>query len=166
MIMNQTISGGDVPLVMDIGSFHGQPGPSMVHETVSGRATLLGGELWAASDLLIETRFEGKLDIQDHCLIIAAGGQVKAEIHARDVIVFGKVEGRISASGKVKLCEGSFVTGELIAPGVVIEEGAYLKAIIDIVPRGKRVTPDPNFLFQGADRLAGWDHTEKGAVSV
>jgi len=53
----------------------------MVQKTVSrrGRATLLGGEFWAASDLLIETRFKGKLDIQDHCLIIATRGHVKAE---------------------------------------------------------------------------------------
>jgi len=70
-----------VPPVVDIGSFRGPPLPLMVQKTVSrrGRATLLGGELWAASDLLIETRFKGKLDIQDHCLIIATREHVKAE---------------------------------------------------------------------------------------
>src|SRR3990172_11075493 len=56
-----------------------------------GRTLVLKGDLSGNEDLLIEGKFEGSIDLQDHCLTVGPEGQVKAEIHAARVVVQGSV---------------------------------------------------------------------------
>jgi cytoskeletal protein CcmA (bactofilin family) len=107
--------------------------PPSQGQTTVGRSVNLKGELSGNEDLLIEGQFEGNINVQDHCLTVGAQGQVKAEIQARQVIVFGKVDGKINARDKIELRKTGYVIGDLTSMGIAIEEGAYFKGSIEIL---------------------------------
>ncbi len=100
--------------------------------TVLGRTAVVQGQLSSSEDLLIEGKFEGNVNLNDHCLTVGAEGQVKAEIRARQVVVLGSVTGNVVAREKIEIRRTGHVVGDLVAGSVAIEEGAYFKGSIDI----------------------------------
>ncbi len=98
-----------------------------------GRTLVVKGDLSGNEDLAIEGQFEGTIDLQDRCLTIGPTAQVKAEIHAARVIIHGSVSGNITARDKVDIRKTGRVVGDLVSPGIGIEEGAYFKGSIEIL---------------------------------
>ncbi len=103
------------------------------NSTVLGRTFLVHGELSGKEDLLIEGQLEGSINLQDHCVTVGAHGQVKSEIHARQVIILGSVSGNISAREKIEIRKSGHVLGDLTTAGISIEDGAYFKGSIEIL---------------------------------
>ena len=106
-------------------------------QTVLGQEVFVKGDLSGKEDLLIEGQCEGTLNFHDHCLTIGSKGQVKCEIHARQVVVHGAVDGRISAKDRVEIRKTGRVVGEIVSAGVALEDGAFFKGSIEIVREGK-----------------------------
>ena len=106
-------------------------------QTVLGQGVLVKGDLSGKEDLLIEGECEGTLNFQDHCLTIGPVSQVRSEIHARQVVVHGTVNGRISAKDRVEIRKTGTVVGDIVSAGVAIEDGAYFKGSIEIVREGQ-----------------------------
>jgi cytoskeletal protein CcmA (bactofilin family) len=106
--------------------------PMNQNPTVLGRSITLRGELTGNEDLLIEGQFDGTINLQEHCLTVGANGQVKAEIHVRQIVIHGTVNGNITAREKVDIRKTGRVQGDLSAAGVAIEDGAYFKGSIEI----------------------------------
>lgn len=102
-----------------------------------GRSIVLKGELSANEDLVIDGQFEGTVNLQDHCLTVGSNGKIKAEIQARQVIIYGAVNGNVTAREKVEVRRTGNVTGDLKSASVSIEEGAYFKGSIDILRDAK-----------------------------
>lgn len=107
--------------------------PAGQRQTLLGGSVVLKGELTGDEDLTIEGQFEGSLDVKEHCVTIGQHGQVKADITARQVVVSGKLNGKINARDKVEIHRTGNVTGDLVSAGVAIEEGAYFKGSIEIL---------------------------------
>jgi cytoskeletal protein CcmA (bactofilin family) len=106
--------------------------PSGSHQTLLGGSVVLRGELSADEDLSIDGQFEGSINLKDHTLTVGQHGKVKADISARQVVVGGVVEGKISAKDKIEIRKTGHVIGDLLSAGVAIEEGAYFKGSIEI----------------------------------
>ena len=102
-----------------------------------GRSIVLKGELSANEDLVIDGQFEGTVNLLDHCLTVGPNGKVKAEIQARQVVVYGTVNGNVNAREKIEVRRTGNVTGDLKSGSVSIEEGAYFKGSIDILRDAK-----------------------------
>lgn len=102
-------------------------------QTLLGSSVTLKGELSGDEDLTIEGQFDGTIDLKDSCLTIGQHGQVKADISARQVIISGKLSGKINARDKVEIHKTGNVVGDLVTMGVAIEEGAYFKGSIEIL---------------------------------
>jgi len=117
------------------------PNPANQHQTFLGGSVTLRGELNGNEDLTIEGQFEGTLNLQDHCVTIGQHGQVKADITARQVVVSGKLNGKINARDKIEIRRTGSVTGDLVSAGVAIEEGAYFKGSIEILRDEDKVAP-------------------------
>ena len=111
-------------------------------ETVLGRSAIIRGELSVNEDLLIDGEFEGSLRIQDHRITVGPQAKVKSDIHAGEAIVRGWVEGNIFARAKIEIRKTAHVVGDLIAPGVVIEAGAYFRGTVNL-PREEEKEPFP-----------------------
>jgi cytoskeletal protein CcmA (bactofilin family) len=108
-----------------------------------GRSIVLKGELSANEDLVIEGQFDGTVNLQDHCLTVGSNGKVKAEIQARQVVIYGTVNGNVNAREKIEVRRSGNVTGDLTSASISIEEGAYFKGSIDIVRDAKTEEKTP-----------------------
>jgi cytoskeletal protein CcmA (bactofilin family) len=102
------------------------------------------GDLSGNEDLLIAGQFEGTVNVQGHCLTIGPEGKVKAEIQAARVIIHGSVHGNISVKERVEIYKTGHVVGDLVAPGISIEDGAYFKGKIEILREGMHAEASPS----------------------
>jgi cytoskeletal protein CcmA (bactofilin family) len=110
-------------------------------QTILGRSVVVKGELSGNEDLQLDGQFEGTINVQDHCLTVGPQGQVKSEIHARQVVIHGSVNGKITARDKIDIRKTGNVVGDLISSGVAIEDGAYFKGSIEIQRNPKAEAP-------------------------
>src|SRR5436190_22700105 len=56
-----------------------------------GKSVVIKGELNGSEELTIEGQVEGKIELRDHVLTIGPNGKIKAELHAKAVVVLGEV---------------------------------------------------------------------------
>src|SRR6476659_2351200 len=97
-----------------------------------GKSVQIKGELTGSEDLYLDGSIEGTVDLRDHSLIIGPNGKIKAGISARDLVVHGRVEGNITATGRVELRKSCTLIGDVSTQRIVIEDGAFFKGAIDI----------------------------------
>jgi cytoskeletal protein CcmA (bactofilin family) len=89
------------------------------------------GEVHGSEDLFIDGHIEGKLEIGNASLTVGPNGSVKADVTAREVIVRGRIEGKISGREKVQLWSTGHVTGEVQTERLSIEEGGTLRGRVE-----------------------------------
>lgn len=90
------------------------------------------GEVTGSEDLFVDGVVEGKLSLTTNsCLTIGPNGHVKADLLAREVIVRGKVEGKVTGRDKVQLWSTGQVTGEVLTDRLAIEDGALLRGRVE-----------------------------------
>jgi cytoskeletal protein CcmA (bactofilin family) len=97
-----------------------------------GQSICIRGELTGDEDLTIEGRVEGKIDLKEHNLTIGPNGRIQAEVTAKSVRVQGEVNGNVAAGEKVELAETGRVVGDIVAPRIVIADGARFKGSVDM----------------------------------
>jgi cytoskeletal protein CcmA (bactofilin family) len=90
------------------------------------------GELTGSEDLFVDGVVEGKLSLTTNsCLTIGPNGHVKADVSAREVIVRGKIEGKVTGRDKVQLWSTGQVIGEVQTDRLAIEDGAFLRGKVE-----------------------------------
>lgn len=105
--------------------------------SVIGPTLRFKGELSANEDLIIEGEIEGTIAHQDKNLTVGKEGRVKANIDARTVEVYGKVEGDIHGEDIVKLAKSANVKGNIRCARIVMEDGAQFSGKIDMSQKAK-----------------------------
>lgn len=96
------------------------------------------GELIANEDLFLDGEVDGKLDFGGASLTIGPNGRIKADITAREIIIRGRVEGKVVGRERVQLWSTSHVIGEIIAERLAIEDGAVLRGRAEAGRRSER----------------------------
>jgi cytoskeletal protein CcmA (bactofilin family) len=89
------------------------------------------GEVTGSEDLFVDGQVDGKLNLTNGSLTIGPNGNVKADVTAREVIVRGKIEGKVSGRDKVQLWSTGQVTGEVTTDRLAIEDGAMLRGKVE-----------------------------------
>jgi cytoskeletal protein CcmA (bactofilin family) len=96
------------------------------------------GEVTGKEDLFIDGSLEGKLDLIGGSVTIGPNGKVKADIQAREIIVRGSVQGKLSGRDRVQLWNTGSVTGEVQTDRLSIEDGAVFRGKVEAgKPQGK-----------------------------
>jgi cytoskeletal protein CcmA (bactofilin family) len=85
------------------------------------------GELSFKGSFRIDGHFKGKIDSRS-TLIIGENGKVEADIDISHIIINGEVKGTIQAKEKIEVKASGRVIGTMIAPKLVVDEGAYLES--------------------------------------
>lgn len=106
-----------------------------------GKSISIKGDLTGGEDLVIEGRVEGKIDLPENQLTIGAGGEVSADVHAKHVVVVGRVAGNVSASDRLEIHESGIVEGDVRAPNLVVQEGAVINGTIEMTAKGGAARP-------------------------
>ena len=90
------------------------------------------GEVTGTEDLFVDGFVEGKMNLAANCcLTVGPNGNVKADLNAREIIVRGKVEGRVTARDKLQIGSTGQITGEVQTNRLAIEEGATLRGKVE-----------------------------------
>jgi cytoskeletal protein CcmA (bactofilin family) len=76
--------------------------------------------------------------VEAHHLTVGPKGKVESEIHAADVTISGKLIGNINAKGKVVITKEADFNGEIKARSISVENGALLKAVIELSNRSDK----------------------------
>jgi cytoskeletal protein CcmA (bactofilin family) len=97
-----------------------------------GKSISLSGELTGSEDLVIEGKVEGRVELPNNGLTVGQNGQVKAEVHAKTVIIVGRVVGNVSAGERVEIQATGVVEGDVRAPRLVVHEGAVLNGSVQM----------------------------------
>src|SRR2546429_2685770 len=69
------------------------------------------GDLTGTEDLLIDGAIEGMLQLNEHKLTVGMAAKLKADINAREVVVYGCVQGNVYATGRIEIKKGGSVIG-------------------------------------------------------
>lgn len=85
------------------------------------------GNLKTSGDINIEGQVEG--DIRAHLLTVGEGATVKGEVMADDVVVNGRIIGRVRGL-KVRLTSTARVEGDIIHKTIAIESGAHFEGSV------------------------------------
>ncbi|WP_368183753.1 polymer-forming cytoskeletal protein [Aestuariibius sp. HNIBRBA575] len=88
---------------------------------------MVKGNLKTSGDIQIEGQIEG--DIRAHLLTVGEGATVKGEVVADDVVVNGRIIGRVRGL-KVRLTSTARVEGDIIHKTIAIESGAHFEGSV------------------------------------
>lgn len=90
------------------------------------------GEVTGTEDLFVDGLVEGKLNLTaNSCLTVGPNGNVKADLIAREIIVRGRVEGKVIARDKLQIGSTGQITGEVQTDRLAIEDGALLRGKVE-----------------------------------
>jgi cytoskeletal protein CcmA (bactofilin family) len=101
-------------------------------KTIIGEQISIEGSIRGKENLLIEGSMKGTIELEEHQVIVGSKGKVEAEIHAKDVTISGRMTGNILALGKVEITRAAEFNGEIKARRISVEDGAYIKAVIEL----------------------------------
>ena len=106
--------------------------------SVIGPTLKFKGELTANEDLIIEGQIEGKIAHQEKNLTVGKSGRVKADIHAKEIEIQGRVDGDIRGDDIVKLAKSAVVHGNIHCGRIVMEDGAHFSGSITMEARAPK----------------------------
>ncbi len=97
-----------------------------------GKSVTVKGELSGSEDLIVDGEVEGSITLRGQSLTVGPNGRVRANIEARNVVLFGRVDGNVHASERVDLRKSASLCGDISTVRIAIEDGAFFKGSIDI----------------------------------
>jgi cytoskeletal protein CcmA (bactofilin family) len=105
---------------------------------VIGKSVQIRGEVKGSEDLLVDGHVEGTITLTESRLTIGPHASVTANVAARDVILLGRLNGNIRASGRVELRKGCDLVGDIVSGRLSIEENAMFRGKVDLIQPGEK----------------------------
>jgi cytoskeletal protein CcmA (bactofilin family) len=89
------------------------------------------GEITGSEDLFIDGNVEGKVMFGNAVLTVGPNASVKADINAREIVVRGRVEGKLDGSERVQIWHTAKVNGDIRSARIAIEDGAEFRGKVE-----------------------------------
>jgi cytoskeletal protein CcmA (bactofilin family) len=99
-----------------------------------GASLAIKGHITGSEDLQIDGKIDGPITLHGHQLTVGSTAQLNSEIHAGEVIVYGKVVGNVHARERVDVKTDGSIVGDISTARISIEDGAHFKGRIEIDP--------------------------------
>ena len=106
--------------------------------TTIGSTLTVTGEITSQEDVMIHGKLTGKISMQGGSLLVADGANVQAEAQGSRVTIHGTFAGDVTATERVELSATAKMNGTLIAPAVVIQDGATFNGMIEVNGRSNK----------------------------
>ena len=103
--------------------------PTTTTGKVSGfidKDTEIIGDIKFSDSFRIDGKFKGKI-LSGHTLIIGESGELEADVDVAGISINGKVKGSLTASERIEIFALGRVTGKIVTPKLIIEEGAFFQ---------------------------------------
>ncbi|MGZ5019332.1 MAG: bactofilin family protein [Chthoniobacterales bacterium] len=92
------------------------------------------GSLKFGRELQVDCEVEGTIDSEGR-LVVEKNAQIRGEIRAGSVTVFGTVEGNVTATERCELRAGCTLRGDIEAPRLVVDDDATFVGSAKITKR-------------------------------
>ncbi|WP_226648654.1 bactofilin family protein [Microbulbifer variabilis] len=102
-------------------------------KSVLGQGINFRGELIGTEDLHVEGTVDGTVIMVGHNLSVGTGGAVTANIHAKNIVVEGTLDGDALADELIEIRNTAQVNGNLIAPRIKLDDGGKFRGSMDMV---------------------------------
>jgi cytoskeletal protein CcmA (bactofilin family) len=94
------------------------------------------GDIETSGVIKIEGMIEGTIRGARQVLV-GRQGEVKGDVHAREVVVGGKVDGTITASERVEVQGTSSVNGDIYTKSIIVLEGGRINGSVRMDESGR-----------------------------
>ncbi len=99
---------------------------------VLGKNVTVKGQIFSREDLTVDGEVEGTIECHEHRLTIGPNARVQAALKAREVVIYGTIQGNVEAADKIDIKKEAKLVGDIKTTRIMIEDGAYFKGSIDI----------------------------------
>jgi cytoskeletal protein CcmA (bactofilin family) len=97
-----------------------------------GKSITIKGDLSGDEDIQVDGTVEGRVDLPNNQFTVGPDGRVRAEIHAKLVVVIGQVDGNIVGAERVEVQATGVIHGDVKAPRLIVHEGAVINGSIEM----------------------------------
>jgi len=118
-----------------------RPQPRTEAAAVIGPSVTIRGEVSGQENLRIQGRIEGKVTLGGQDVTVGKSGKVQADIHAKSIRIEGEVVGDLYGEQEIIIEASGQVTGNLVAPRVILENGSRFKGSIDMESAAQLTQP-------------------------
>jgi cytoskeletal protein CcmA (bactofilin family) len=102
-------------------------------DTVFGKEAYFQGTLTAKGSLKIDGRIDGSI-VDAKMVTLGKTGKIRGDISCETCSVGGEVKGNILALASIEVLSGARVEGDLRAPRIMLEEGAFFNGNCSMEP--------------------------------
>ncbi len=99
--------------------------------TAIGPTIVIKGKLKSDEDLIVRGRIEAEIS-STKALFIENSGVIKANVSVKSAKISGVVVGNITAEERIEIAPDGRVVGDLMAPRIIISDGAAFRGRIDM----------------------------------
>jgi cytoskeletal protein CcmA (bactofilin family) len=115
-----------------------------------GKSIVICGEVKGNEDLVLDGRVEGTVTLAEGRLTVGSSANIAADLAAKDVLILGRVQGKIVATGRVELRAGCNVEGDISALRLAIEDNAIFRGKVDLTQGAAKAPEAANVPVGGA----------------
>jgi cytoskeletal protein CcmA (bactofilin family) len=111
------------------------------------------GEISGNEDVHVDGSVEGSISVGGFRLTVGKGARLNGEAVARELVVHGEVKGDLRGRDSVEIKKEGDVQGDIVTARIMIEDGAFLNANIEIDRSNGKVGADlDTILKRGGDK--------------
>lgn len=96
-----------------------------------GTDTLYNGQLSFAGSVRIDGEFTGEIN-SEGTLILGKDARVSGQINVAQLVLSGRIDGDIVVTKQTTMHKTAFLTGNIVTPVLVMEEGATLQGTVQM----------------------------------
>lgn len=111
--------------------------------TTIGASLVITGQVTSREDMTVHGQIKGQISMDEGALLVAPSASVEADVQVPRLTIHGTLSGDIAAAERVELTPTATVRGTLLAPSVILREGALFNGSIDIDRRPKAAGGQP-----------------------
>src|SRR5262245_47908881 len=104
--------------------------------TTIGTSLVITGEVTSREDITIHVQVKGKISMAEGTLLVATTARIEADVNVTSMTIHGNMSGKVAAGERVELTPTATVSGTLVAPAVVLREGATFNGKIQVERKG------------------------------
>src|SRR6201996_7916388 len=105
------------------------------------------GALAFSGELQLHGRLEGTIESEGGALTVGEEAMIKAEIKVNDVLIYGKVQGNVYATGRVELRGKAEVYGDLHCNRLAMDDGVVFVGKSNALSGKNQPTSDFSKMF-------------------
>lgn len=99
--------------------------------TTIGKAITVIGTVQTGEPIAISGTITGDVHAGANTVTVEADGRVEGAVSAREIIVHGRLDGRLIATDIVRLAEEATVSADIASPKLTIQNGAIFNGRVE-----------------------------------